>query len=125
MWCPIIWRLWSNLMNWWELNWVTPDKVEGLVSIWKTRNECIFNGKLFQMEELCDLIKVRVALWVKAHSKDSRYQCMIWYLICIRLGSLLICEAGGVQRRNRGGAGFVLLVLLVELAHWSGLFIWK
>ncbi|CAL5406416.1 unnamed protein product [Camellia sinensis] len=34
-------------------------------SIWKLRNDCIFNGIHPNFEELCEAIKVRVALWCK------------------------------------------------------------
>lgn len=35
-------------------------------SVWKHRNDVIFNMVQPNMEELCDLIKVRVAMWMKA-----------------------------------------------------------
>lgn len=42
-------------------------------SLWKTRNDVVFNGKMFQLNELCELIKVRIALWVKSQSKEPPY----------------------------------------------------
>lgn len=39
-----------------------------LWSIWKLRNERLFNGSKPNQEVLCDLIKVRITLWVKASS---------------------------------------------------------
>ncbi|KAL7211787.1 hypothetical protein ACSBR2_014614 [Camellia fascicularis] len=44
-----------------------------LWSLWKLRNEAVFNGKQWQLEEFCELIKTRIAIWVKAHSKDCWY----------------------------------------------------
>ncbi|THG20836.1 hypothetical protein TEA_016273 [Camellia sinensis var. sinensis] len=34
------------------------------------RNDCVFNGEQLMMEELSDLVKIRVALWFKAYSRD-------------------------------------------------------
>ncbi|CAL5406992.1 unnamed protein product [Camellia sinensis] len=36
-------------------------------SIWKHRHDCIFNGHQLNLGELCELVKVRGALWVKFH----------------------------------------------------------
>ncbi|XP_028101954.1 uncharacterized protein LOC114301226 [Camellia sinensis] len=32
--CPFIWKLWANLMNWWNYNWVILGSVEGLLLSW-------------------------------------------------------------------------------------------
>ncbi|KAF5938282.1 hypothetical protein HYC85_025788 [Camellia sinensis] len=89
--CPFVWRLWSNIVRWWGFQWVMPGSVDGLLqwwygcsmsklekkiwmvipmathwSIWRHRNECVFNGLQLEFEALCDILKVRVALWTKA-----------------------------------------------------------
>ncbi|XP_028057518.1 uncharacterized protein LOC114261441 [Camellia sinensis] len=98
LWCPAVWKVWACLMNWWGVLWVIPDNVNGLLqwwrgykwrkfeniiwkaipmavmwSLWNTRNDVVFNGKMFQLNELCELIKVRIALWVKSQSKEPPY----------------------------------------------------
>lgn len=42
-------------------------------SLWKLRNEVVFNGKQVHLEEVCDLIKFRIAVWVKAHFSGCFY----------------------------------------------------
>lgn len=42
-------------------------------SIWNMRNDCIFNGKHHVLEEVCELIKIRVALWIKANASELQY----------------------------------------------------
>ncbi|GMP86349.1 hypothetical protein CsSME_00039152 [Camellia sinensis var. sinensis] len=88
---PFVWLLWSNIVRWWGLQWVLPGSVNGLLnwwdgcrlkklekkiwkvlslavlwSTWKHRNDCIFNGSQPNLEDLCEIVKVRVAMWLKA-----------------------------------------------------------
>ena len=42
-------------------------------SIWKLRNEVIFSGRQVGLDDFCDLIKARVAFWVKDHFKGCSY----------------------------------------------------
>ncbi|KAL7198649.1 hypothetical protein ACSBR2_021034 [Camellia fascicularis] len=96
--CPFAWKVWSNLMKWWGLLWVSPSSVVMLMhwwlgwksrkkekqvwrsiliaalwSLWKCRNDYLFNGQQHTCEDLCELIKVRVALWLKSHSIGQGY----------------------------------------------------
>lgn len=34
-------------------------------SVWKCRNECVFRKSIPNLEELCELIKYRIAFWLK------------------------------------------------------------
>ncbi|XP_028112804.1 uncharacterized protein LOC114310906 [Camellia sinensis] len=61
-------------------------------SIWKHRNECVFHGIQPNWDELCDIVKVRVAMWLKASPMDVVFSVtdMVFNLqqvqYCIRNG---------------------------------------
>lgn len=88
--CSLIWKVWSHLMNWWGIYWAILGSFLGLLewwtgfqykklearlwkalllvvvwSIWKHRNECKFTNAQPNFGELQELIKVRVALWIR------------------------------------------------------------
>ncbi|XP_028059454.1 uncharacterized protein LOC114263152 [Camellia sinensis] len=89
--CPFVWWIWSYFVNWWGLQWVLPGSVQDLLdwwagcrhtkmvkkiwsvvplailwSIWKQRNDCVFNGVQRSLDALCENIKVIIAVWVKS-----------------------------------------------------------
>ncbi|XP_028056787.1 uncharacterized protein LOC114260798 [Camellia sinensis] len=92
LWCPHIWRIWSDVLLWWGIHWVMPESMEGVLlwwsgftfnkfeqkiwkalplvilwSIWKLRNVFIL-GKQPDSLALCNYIKTKVAMWVRASS---------------------------------------------------------
>lgn len=96
--CPFVWCVWSNLLEWWGLQWALPGTIDSLFmwwmgwrykreekqlwkalpivvlwSVWKHRNECVFNGAQPDADAPCYLIKVRVALRMKSHLIGSSY----------------------------------------------------
>ncbi|CAL5409332.1 unnamed protein product [Camellia sinensis] len=96
--CPRVWKVWSNLPDWWVISWVTPANVEGLMNwwmgvkfnklelqiwkllpfamlwaTWKVRNECVFNGLNPNFAEVEEIVKVRVAMWAKSSLKGVRF----------------------------------------------------
>ncbi|KAL7229688.1 hypothetical protein ACSBR2_008238 [Camellia fascicularis] len=98
LWCPVVWRLWSNIFKWWGFQGVMPGSIKGLLclwdgfkfknfywilgksipsalmwSLWKTRNDCVFNGVQPHLDELCDLINIRIILWSKPHYPRYKY----------------------------------------------------
>ncbi|XP_028091616.1 uncharacterized protein LOC114291928 [Camellia sinensis] len=98
LWCPFVWKIWAEMLNWWDVQAVIPGSVENLLlwwaggkwrkiekkiwraiplvvmwSIWKCRNECLFRATIPNLEDLCDLIKHRIAFWVKPHLSDLHY----------------------------------------------------
>ncbi|XP_028057004.1 uncharacterized protein LOC114260998 [Camellia sinensis] len=114
IWCPFAWRIWCDLMQWWGLTCVIPKTVEGILnwwrgfkwrnnlnmiwriipfavlwSLWKFRNEKVFCASQMHLEELCELIKTRIALWAKFYTQDCCYS--VQQIICniqeIRLGN--------------------------------------
>lgn len=32
--CPLVWKYWSHMVNWWDQTWVIPGLVEGLLLWW-------------------------------------------------------------------------------------------
>ncbi|KAL7189991.1 hypothetical protein ACSBR1_039601 [Camellia fascicularis] len=96
--CPFSWRIWSNIINWWGVSWVLSGSVSSLLqwwdgyrfnkkekviwkvmplavlwSIWRKRNEMVFNGTQVVLERLCELIKIRIALWFGASNLSFCY----------------------------------------------------
>lgn len=90
IWCPFVWRVWAEMLVWWDIQAAIPGSVECLLwwwageklkkkekmiwrviplavmwSVWKCRNECVFRKTIPNLEDLCDLIKYRVAFWLK------------------------------------------------------------
>lgn len=88
--CPLVWKCWAQMVNWWDQSWVIPGSIEGLLLwwsggklkswvfrlwqvipsvvfwyVWKLRNDCLFKGAIPDFEELCERMKVQIALWAK------------------------------------------------------------
>ncbi|KAI8548175.1 hypothetical protein RHMOL_Rhmol07G0252200 [Rhododendron molle] len=88
--CQFSWDVWSLLIDWWHVCWVCPGSLIDLFSWWKgrgfknlekylwettfhatiwsvwlARNEIVFNNASWRVEDLGQLIKTRVAMWVK------------------------------------------------------------
>ncbi|XP_028085089.1 uncharacterized protein LOC114286192 [Camellia sinensis] len=96
--CMFAWKIWSNIMSWWGMQWVIPENARGVLewwrgfkwsifetkiwnvipfavfwSIWTLRNDCIFNGKQHCFMDICELIKTRIALWIRSNTSLSQY----------------------------------------------------
>lgn len=101
---PFTWKVWSSIIKWWGVKWVIPGTVERLFqwwngwkfkkgemqiwkaiplavlwSVWKHRNDVIFNKVQPNMEELYELIKVRVAIWMKSTLMGRDYSINQFY----------------------------------------------
>lgn len=88
--CPFVWNVWAEMLNWWDVQGALPGSVEGIIlwwdgeyfsrkerriwqgvplvvlwSLWKLRNEVVFNASTPIFSEVCEVIKVRVAAWLK------------------------------------------------------------
>ncbi|KAI8534362.1 hypothetical protein RHMOL_Rhmol10G0084400 [Rhododendron molle] len=89
--CHFSWTVWSVILEWWNLKWACPSPVPDLASwwlangyknlekhiwescfyatlwsIWLVRNDYIFNNSTTQAWEVGELVKTRVAMWMKA-----------------------------------------------------------
>lgn len=109
--CNFTWRIWSELVKWWSLVWVVPESVNHLLDwwsgfkfkkilkcmwealpsavmwfVWKARNEIKFAGSVANWCEVCDSIKLHIALLVKYHIKgvDFSVNDLLYYLESIR-----------------------------------------
>lgn len=96
--CHVVWKVWCKILLWWGIKWSTPRDINSLFrwwigfkhkpnvqmiwdcippatlwSIWKLRNEHIFQGKSLNWEELVELIKIRVALWIRPKWEHKEY----------------------------------------------------
>lgn len=96
--CSEIWKVWSSMLQWWGVSWVIPATVDGVLlwwlgtkckksvmriwrlvpiamlwSVWRLRNECVFKGNQPNMEELGEIVKVRVGLWAKSGLPEFHY----------------------------------------------------
>ncbi|KAF5936254.1 hypothetical protein HYC85_027383 [Camellia sinensis] len=83
--CPFVWNVWAEMLNWWDVQGALPGSVEVLIlwwdeecfsnkerkiwrgiplvvlwSVWKLRNDVVFNASNPSLAELCEVIKVRV-----------------------------------------------------------------
>ncbi|CAL5388149.1 unnamed protein product [Camellia sinensis] len=88
--CYYSWRIWSVIVNWWGILWVSPGSIQELLvwwfgqkrqhlgrviwealplailwTIWIARNDKVFNSKEPNWVDLVETIKIKVAFWVK------------------------------------------------------------
>lgn len=88
--CDSARRVWNEIMKWWSIVWVCPATLKGLFlfwngfpfknlekscwqatfyavvwTLWICRNDTVFNEKPWEEEDIVDLVKTRVAIWIK------------------------------------------------------------
>lgn len=105
--CYFSWSIWSAILSWWNLTWVCPASLVHLLNfwnsfgyknlenlcwiacfyaviwtIWTCRNDAVFNNKTWEIEEIADLSKTRMAIWIKGkfivkdYSVDDFKRCL-------------------------------------------------
>lgn len=42
-------------------------------TIWTSRNESVFNNRVWEVDEISDLVKTRMAIWIKGRFNISAY----------------------------------------------------
>lgn len=86
-------------MKWWRVSWVRPENFTNLMeewwfstkivnlekqiwdaslfaivwSIWKVRNDAVFRNFNQEWSEVCDLVKTRIAFWIKSKHSIKEY----------------------------------------------------
>lgn len=90
--CKFVWSVWCMVVKWWGIIWVVPSSIKSLFiwwqswrfkkakkvlwelvsfaiiwSIWKLRNDLIFQGVVPRWVDMGDIIKFKVANWFKAY----------------------------------------------------------
>lgn len=96
--CNPVWHVWLNILAWWGIQWIPPNTVVNLLlwwkssnlkkdrkliwevipaailwTIWNTRNALVFENTTPQWDNITELIKVRVALWVKSKMGGNNF----------------------------------------------------
>ncbi|KAL9677221.1 hypothetical protein QQ045_005449 [Rhodiola kirilowii] len=96
--CPWSWKLWAICISWWGASWVIPGSAKCLLeswliagasksykrvwktlgyvilwSIWEERNKRCFQGKKRPVEEIGELVKMRLAWWANYRSSKCPY----------------------------------------------------
>lgn len=91
--CQPVWQLWSKIMYWWGVKWVSPKSVVDLffwwkdwtmnkqkrliweafpmAVLWNVRNKIVFENEAPNWDKTSDLILSRVAFWIK--SKEGSF----------------------------------------------------
>lgn len=95
--CFMTWKIWCKILGWWGIQWVLPPSLSDLFlwwgyhrhksmakstweciplailwSLWKMRNEFLFQNSPLNWDDLLELIKIRIAFWIK-NSENSDY----------------------------------------------------
>ncbi|XP_058217366.1 uncharacterized protein LOC131328437 [Rhododendron vialii] len=88
--CIFSWNIWSLILDWWHVPWVCPNSLANLAiwwfdsgfrnlekniwevsfyatlwSLWLARNDLVFNNANLSVEVVGELVKTRVAMWMK------------------------------------------------------------
>ncbi|KAG5562957.1 hypothetical protein RHGRI_005633 [Rhododendron griersonianum] len=79
--CQPVWNVWCEILDWWGIQWekqkvkVIWDCIPFAVlwSLWRMRNEHTFQNKVLNWNEVVELIKLRIAFWVKSKWFESDY----------------------------------------------------
>lgn len=97
--CSESWKIWAEWCRLWGIMWISPGNVKELFfvwnkwqlvrldariwkmgffamvwSIWKSRNEIVFQGKKWNKDQVLELARIRVAYWANAKwPKDYPY----------------------------------------------------
>ncbi|KAL9683896.1 hypothetical protein QQ045_021323 [Rhodiola kirilowii] len=100
--CPWSRKLWVMSINWWGASWVMPETARNLLeswallstsksykrvwrtlgyaivwSIWEERNNRCFQSKTRRVEDVGELVKIRLAWWEKYRSSKCLYSSSI------------------------------------------------
>lgn len=95
LYCSFAWRVWSHMLSWWDFQGAFPETIDSLLlwwdgvrlnkrekkiwraippivlwSLWKYRNDCVFNDTSPNLSKLCELVKIRIAIWLKSVLKE-------------------------------------------------------
>lgn len=99
--CDVARRVWEDVISWWNL--VCPPNLKSLLALWDNfkfsnleklcwqasfysgvwtrRNELVFKNKVWEVEEISDLVKMRMAIWIKGKYNIRDYSIENFKLI--------------------------------------------
>lgn len=96
--CPMIWRVRFGILSWWDVRWAIPSSVQTLLqwwagakfkkkemciwkivplillwSVWKLRNDIVFNRGQANFVDLEEIVKLRLSFWAKSSVAGLHY----------------------------------------------------
>lgn len=101
--CQVVWKLWSAILNreWSYLADVSDAFLWNLspyalvLSLWLSRNEKLFNNKVFKAYAVWDMHLLKISWWTKSYWKDWPYDSSHFFS---NLSNITVCKSVPLSR---------------------------